>query len=71
MHAILIYLCFIPNVVQKLDFGCAKAPGFDDRKWVHISNIDPFAIVESRELSRGSKSKFEAEWGIHSNCQIT
>ncbi len=42
----------------------AKAPGFNDRKRVHISNIDPFAIVESRELSRGPKSKFATECGI-------
>jgi hypothetical protein len=44
----------------------AKAPGFGDRKGVHIANIEPFAIVESRELSRGSKSKFMTESGITS-----
>ena len=29
-----------------------------------INNTKPFAIVESRELSRGSKSKFVADSGI-------
>ncbi len=43
----------------------AKAPGFNDRKRVHIPDIDPFAIVESRELSRGSKSKFQADRSIY------
>jgi len=29
-----------------------QSPGIDDRKRVHIVNIEPFAIVDSRELSR-------------------
>jgi hypothetical protein len=44
----------------------AKVPGLNDRKRVHIVNIEPFAIVQPRELSRGSKSRFMAEWGIKS-----
>jgi len=36
----------------------------DDRKAVHISNIDRLAIVQPREFSRWSKSKFGAESGI-------
>jgi hypothetical protein len=35
-----------------VNFGCVKAPGFDDRKRIYIVNIDPFAIAEPRELSR-------------------
>src|SRR3989338_4893474 len=42
----------------------AKAPGIDDRKSVHISNIDRLTIGDSRELSRCSKSKFLAARGI-------
>jgi hypothetical protein len=39
-------------------FGFAKASGFNDHKWVHISNIDPFMIVKSRELSLTPKTDF-------------
>ena len=53
-----------PARPQTWNLGRAKAPGFDDRKRVHISNIDPFTIVKSRELSRGPKSKFVAARGI-------
>ena len=42
----------------------AKAPGIDDRKSVHISNIDRLTIADPRELSRCSKSKFLAVRGI-------
>jgi hypothetical protein len=42
----------------------AKAPGFNDRKRVNIRNMNPFAIVESRELSRGPRPKFLAARGI-------
>lgn len=42
----------------------AKAPGLNDRKRVHIDNIEPFAIVQPRELSRRPKSKFMTECGI-------
>jgi trans-aconitate methyltransferase len=40
----------IPKMIQKLALGCVKAPGLNDRKRVHISNIDPFAIAQPREL---------------------
>lgn len=50
--------------LQTWNFDRAKAPGFDDRKRFHISNIEPFTIVESRELSRRSKSKFATDRGI-------
>ncbi len=44
---------YIPNVTQEWDFGCAKAPGFNDRKKANINcNMDPFAIVKPRELLR-------------------
>jgi hypothetical protein len=45
------------EITSEFGFERVKAPGFDDRKRVHIVNIDPFAIVEPRELSRSSKTK--------------
>ena len=53
-----------PTRSQIWNLGRAKVPGFDDRKRVNIRNMDPFTIVESRELSRGSKPKFVTESGI-------
>ena len=44
----------IPFPENNVIFERVKASGFNDRKWVHIIDIDPFAIVESRELSRSS-----------------
>ena len=58
------------NRPQTCNLDRAKASGFNDRKRVHIVNIDPFAIVEPRELSRGSKSKFEGDSGIASPDDI-
>ncbi len=58
------------NRSETLIWTHAEAPGFNDRKRVHISNIDPFAIVESRELPRGSKSKFQADCGIKPIQQV-
>ena len=60
-----LFFHLYPTRSQIWNLDRAKAPGFDDRKRVHISNIDPFTIVESRELSRESKSKFVTESGIH------
>ena len=51
--------------LETLNLDRAKTPGFDDRKRVHIANIDPFTIVESREFSRRSKSKFQADRSIY------
>ena len=42
----------------------AKALGLNDRKSVHISNIDRLAIVQPRELSRGQNGDFQLEDGI-------
>ena len=42
----------------------AKAPGLNDRKRVHITNIDPFAIVQPRELSRRPNLLNQAARGI-------
>jgi len=42
------------------NFDRAKTPGFADRKRAHIANIELFTIDEPRELSRRSKSKFQA-----------
>ncbi len=53
---------------ETCNFDCAKAPGLNDRKRVHIVNIDPFAVVQPRELSRGPNSKFQAARGITRLC---
>ncbi|MBA3722776.1 MAG: hypothetical protein H0W88_10305 [Parachlamydiaceae bacterium] len=52
------------NRHQTSNLDRAKAPGFNDRKGVNINNMDPFTIVESRELSHGSKSQFDADCSI-------
>jgi oligopeptide transport system substrate-binding protein len=49
---------------ETLNLDRAKAPGIGDRKSVHISNIDRLSIVDPRELSRGSKSRFVPECDI-------
>jgi hypothetical protein len=49
---------------QTWNLGRVKAPRIDARKRVHIVNIEPFASVDSRELSRGPNSKFESDRGI-------
>jgi hypothetical protein len=54
-----------PKRPQTSNLDCAKVPGFDDRKSVHIPNIDRLAIVEPRELSRDPNSKSEAVLGIN------
>jgi hypothetical protein len=47
------------NASKTLQLDDAKASQFNDRKRVHIKfNIDPFAIVELRELSRSSNVVF-------------
>ncbi len=43
---------FIPNNLKNWHLDCAKASGFNDRKWPNINNIRPLPIVKSRELSR-------------------
>ena len=50
--------------LETLNLDRAKTPGLDDRKRVNISNMDPFTIVESREFSRRSKLKFQADRSI-------
>ena len=52
------------NRPQTWNLDRAKAPRFNDRKRLSINNTKPFAIVESRELSRGPKSKFVADSGM-------
>ena len=49
---------------QTWNLDLAKAPELNDRKRVHISNIDPFTIVEFRELWRSPNSKFQADRSI-------
>src|SRR3972149_2897242 len=53
-----------PNNLKNRDFGLAKAPGFDDHKWVNIRNMDPFMIVKSLELSLKPKTDFSGCLGI-------
>ena len=53
-----------PNNLKSRNFGCVKAPGLNDRKQSHISNIGSFTIVQSRELSRQPKSDFSSCLGI-------
>ena len=55
---------------QTWNFERAKIARIDDRKLVHISNIDRFTSVDSNELSRDSKSKFQAEYGIHKKTSL-
>ncbi len=50
--------------LETWNFERAKTAIIDDRKLVHISNIDQFTIVDYSEFSRGSKSKFQAERSI-------
>jgi len=63
-------LNYIPKTIQKLAWGCVKAPGFDDRKSVHISNIDRLAIVEPRELSRSPRPTFES-FSVYTKMEYT
>ncbi len=50
------------------NFGCVKAPGFNDKKGDNInSNMAPFFIVEPRELSRGPNSNLLPDSGISSD----
>jgi len=58
------------NRSRTWNFDCAKAPGIDDRKSVHISNIDRLTIVDPRELSRESKSKLLTDCGIRASMKI-
>ncbi len=42
----------------------AKAPGLNDRKSPHISNIGRLTIVKPREVSRDQHGEFQGEDGI-------
>jgi len=64
--SILARIHLYPARPKTAHFGCAKAPGLNDRKRVHIVNIEPFAIVQPRELSRGPNVQFLAARGIKS-----
>ena len=52
------------NRVDFCHFDCAKAPGLNDRKSVHISNIDRLEIVQPRELSHSPNVKKQRDSGI-------
>lgn len=51
-----------PFYFKNWNFGCAKAPGLNDHKRIHISNIEPLMIIQSRELSRCPNPILEVEW---------
>jgi len=52
---------------QTLNLDRAKAPGIDDHQGgPYTSILSPLVIVDPRELSRGSKSKFVTGCGIDS-----
>ena len=55
-----------PTSLKNRIFGFAKASRLNDHKRVHISNIDPFMIVQSRELSLKPKTDFSITLGIYS-----
>ena len=59
-----IRFALYPSRAQTSNSDDAKAPGLNDRKLVHISNIDQLAIVQPRELWHCQNSKFEPGWGI-------
>ncbi|NGX58492.1 MAG: Beta-hexosaminidase [Chlamydiae bacterium] len=46
-------MSLVPCPLYFAKWDCVKAPGLNDRKWVHIDNMDPLTSVQSRELSRG------------------
>jgi RluA family pseudouridine synthase len=52
------------NRVDFCHFDCAKAPGLNERKSVHISNIDRLEIVPPRELSHRPNVKKQRDSGI-------
>jgi hypothetical protein len=39
--------------------SASKFPGFDDRKWFNIRNMDPLTIVESRVFHAAEKRRFQ------------
>ena len=39
--------------------SASKLPGFNDRKWVNIRNMNPFTIVESRRFHAAEKCHFQ------------
>src|SRR5580700_7215104 len=58
------------NRTTNWNFGCVKAPGFNDKKGVNInSNMDPFFIVEPRELSRGPNFNLLPDCGKHADAE--
>ncbi|MBS0621577.1 MAG: exodeoxyribonuclease V subunit gamma [Verrucomicrobia bacterium] len=53
-----------PNNLKNWDLDRVKAPGFDDLNQPNITNIEQVEIVESRELSRRSKTNSSGYLGI-------
>jgi len=52
---------YIPVVVQNLAFLAArKSPRIKDRKWVNISNMNPFAIFDPRGFGALEMPIFES-----------
>ncbi len=46
------------------NFGFAKTPGLNDRKLLHIKNMEQLAIIQPRELSHCRNLLFWAARGI-------
>ena len=59
-----------PGLHQNSNLDSAKAPGLNDRKSPHISNIRRLAIAQPRELSRGPNSNFDAGQGIKGEKEL-
>ena len=58
----LLFVRLYPINLENRIFGCA--PGFDNRKWIHVSNVDPLPIVKSLEFSLQPKTGFPGSLGI-------
>ena len=59
------------NPIAFWHFDSAKAPGLNDRKSPHISNIRRLTIAQPRELSRCPNVKNQLDSGITSCCDQT
>jgi apolipoprotein N-acyltransferase len=59
-----------PNRSETWNWTASKPRGSIDRKSLCISNTKELAIVEPRELSRESNSKFLTDWGIGSQLRL-
>lgn len=54
-----------PSDLEHWNCGVAKAPGLNDCKSPHITNIEQFEIIQSQELSLKPKSNCSSHLGTH------